>query len=147
MGIDVSYWKRIREGEEPGPDQIDKVVAKLGLSFDFFTDPDIGDAPDYRDFVKVTRVDRDDSKGTQNAEAYIASQLAIGKPVSDEHARRLRSINMSDGDMPLGAFELTHKSWLAEEAGRALPSRPGPGGKVDEARGQKRLDLTKKRGR
>lgn len=145
-GRHQTHLGRLSRGERgPGLEDVSVIIDDLGVSERFFYDRDLGDAPDYRDFVKASRVDRDDAKGTQNAEAYIASQLAIGKPVSEEHARRLRSINMSGGDMPIGSFELAHRSWLAEEAGRALPPRPGPVGKIDEARGQRKIEPTKKR--
>ncbi len=120
-------------------------IMKFPIDAAFFYDEGLGDAPDYHDFVGRT-VDRDDAKGTPNAEAYIAGQAAIGRPVSDEHAKRLRSIRASTGDLPLATFAATHSAWLAEDAGKVVERRGEPiPTKIDEARGQRRLPPAKPR--
>ena len=146
MGIDQSYWAKIRNGEKlPDTEQIDRASSKLGLPFSYFSDPTLGDEPDVQAYIGRTRVEREDDRGTPNAEAYIAGQLAIGRPVSEEHARRLRSIRLSSGDMPVASFESAHRSWIAEEAGKVVERRGEPvAAKIDEARGQKRLEPAKK---
>lgn len=130
----------------PKQDKIERFRDMFGVSDRYFTDPSLGDAPDYRDFVG-TRVERDDEKGTPNAEAYIASLEAIGRPPSAEHAKRLRSIRLSTGDMPIGAFEAAHRGWIAEEAGKVVARGAPIETKIDEARGQRKLEPVKKRGR
>jgi transcriptional regulator with XRE-family HTH domain len=129
----------------PKEDKIARMIEAFDIRPRFFTDESLGDAPDYRDFVGRT-VDRDDARGTPNAEAYIAGQAAIGRPVSDEHAMRLRSIRLSSGDMAIGAFEIAHRGWLAEDAGKVVERRGEPiAAKIDEARGQRRLPPAKPR--
>lgn len=144
-GRHQTHLGRMAKGERgPGLDDVTAIVRELGVNERFFYDERLGDAPDYRDFVG-TRTERDDETGTPNAEAYIAGQAATGRPVSDEHAKRLRSIRLSTGDMPIGAFEAAHRGWLAEDVGKVVARGEPLKTKVDEARGQRRLPPSKPR--
>jgi hypothetical protein len=146
-GRHQTHLGRMAKGERgPGLDDVTAIVSELGVNERFFYDASLGDAPDYRDFVG-TRVERDDERGTPSAEAYIASLEAIGKPPSAEHAKRLRGIRLSTGDMPIGAFEAAHRGWIAEDAGKVVARGAPIETKIDEARGQRRLEPVKKRGR
>jgi hypothetical protein len=146
LGQDASTINKITTDARPvTKGMVNAAITKFPIDPRFFYDPSLGDAPDYRDFVG-TRVERDNERGTPNAEAYIASLGAIGKPPSAEHAKRLRSIRLSTGDMPIGAFEAAHRGWIAEEAGKVVARGAPIETKIDEARGQRKLEPVKKRG-
>lgn len=148
LGVDASTVNKMTTGARAvSKDVVTAAITRFPIDPSFFYDEALGDAPDYHDFVG-TRVERDDDRGTPNAEAYLAGLDAIGKPASPEHAKRLRGIRLSTGDMPVSAFEAAHRGWLAEEAGKFVERRGEPlPAKVDEARGQRKLEgpLVKKR--
>lgn len=147
MGLDPSYWARIRdEGVLPDTDQIDKVVKKVGLRFEFFTDPTLGDAPDYRGFVG-RRIDRDDTKGVPTVEGWLAMEAAAGRAVEPELVAHLRSFHARTGDIELEDVLALVRSWRARQADRRVIERPALETKIDEAKGQRRLEPAKKRGR
>jgi transcriptional regulator with XRE-family HTH domain len=92
VGLDPSYAQRLREGvTQPGLDQISKVCAKVGLPAAFFTDPTLGDAPDYRDFVgrRETRVEREDERHPV-VEAFITEQR-LDQTEADDLRRQVRA--------------------------------------------------------
>lgn len=80
MGLDPSYWARIRdEGVLPDTDQIDKVVKKVGLRFEFFTDPTLGDTPDYRGFVDDHVYPPDYPQAASDRQAWMYPADALGR--------------------------------------------------------------------
>ena len=104
LGVDASTVNKMTTGARAvSKDVVTAAITRFPIDPSFFYDEALGDAPDYHDFVG-TRVERDDDRGTPNAEAYLAGLDAIGKPASPEHAKRLQGIRLSTGDMPVSAF-------------------------------------------
>ena len=92
-GLHQSHVGRIAAGERgAGPAKIEAVQNAYGISPAYFSDPSLGDEPDYRAFVTQTTVELDAAQGTPEVEAYLASLAERGVHVEAEHATKLRGM-------------------------------------------------------
>jgi transcriptional regulator with XRE-family HTH domain len=126
VGLDPSYAQRIRENvTQPGLEQLDKVCRKLSLAPTFFTDPSIGDAPDYRAFLgREARVERDDERH-EVVEAFIVEQR-LEAELAEDLRRQVRAAGgrfvRDELLMLLPAIRMRAARLRAEAAGEPDPA-------------------------
>lgn len=143
-GRHQTHLGRMAKGERgPGLDDVTAIVRELGVNERFFYDEDLGDSPDYHDFVG-TRVERDDTKGAPAVESFIEHRAELGMPLPEEAIRSLRSTFYKTAEIDTTLVEHAYSSWVARQKGKAI-ERPSVGGQIDEARGQRRLPPSKPR--
>lgn len=97
-------------------------------------------------FTGDSALERDDTKGAPAVEAFIEHRAELGMPLPEDAIRSLRSTFYKTAEIDTTLVEHAYSSWVARQRGKAI-ERPSVGGKVDDARGQKRLEPVKKRGR
>ena len=93
VGVSQGRISDYLRGDPPKQDKVERFAASFRIRPEFFADPELGDAPNYRDFVGrgPSVVDRDDTKGAPAVEAFIEARAELGMPLPEEAIRSLRS--------------------------------------------------------
>jgi transcriptional regulator with XRE-family HTH domain len=95
-------------------------------------------------FTGEVAVERDDELGAPAVEAFIERHASAGTPIAEDAARALRRTFYKTAEITDDLVAHAYGSWVARQAGKAI-DRPSVGGKIDEARGQRKLEPVKKR--
>lgn len=149
LGVHESYIHKLRTNEARAisQDKIDGACALLGLSRSFFTDPTLGDRPDYHEHLaKKTHVELHRDDGYPEVERYIADMETAGTPVAPAHATELRSYRSSAGaaGMTREVVIGLHRGMVARDARRQLEA-PLVDTAIEVERGQRPLPPGKRR--
>ncbi len=148
LKVNPSYLSNLQREEhrDVGADVMARAQKALGLQSRWFHDRSLGESPNYHDFLGSEP--ELESEAHPAVDAYIARELAEGRPVSEAHQRELRSVRMAQGPdaLTIEVVEGIHRGLRARDAMREL-RRPDLSKELDDAAGERKLPPAKKRTR
>lgn len=146
VGVTQGRISDYLRGHPPKQDKVERFAEVFRIHSDFFSDPTIGESPDYRLYVGRRSSTRDAGRGAPEVEAFIAEHERKGSPLPDAAVGELRGL-FNGGSRPSRMLvEVAYGEWAKAQVGR-VPDRPSLNLPIDEARGQRALPETKKKPR